>query len=95
MSEGIKSGVNWILRKSKSRMRDKVLTIKVLASPGTPSSRQCPRVKNRCKDLFDHLILPDDHFLQLLLHDLSMLMKLFEDIAEVAGLGGQVEILRI
>jgi len=41
------------------------------------------------KDLFDHLVLANDHLLQLLLHDLPVLAKLFEDVAEVAGFRGQ------
>ena len=45
MSDGIRSGVNWIRLKDTSKMSAKVLTISVLARPGTPSSRQCPRVK--------------------------------------------------
>ena len=45
MSEGIRSGVNWIRLNWMSRMRASVLTINVLASPGTPTSRQWPRVK--------------------------------------------------
>ena len=45
MSEGIRSGVNWIRLNWMSRMRASVLTINVLARPGTPTSRQWPRVK--------------------------------------------------
>jgi hypothetical protein len=45
MSEGIRSGVNWIRLKLTSRIRAIELTIRVLASPGTPTSRTWPRVK--------------------------------------------------
>ena len=51
MSEGIRSGVNWMRLKLTSRISASVLTINVLARPGTPSSRQWPRVKiaaNNC-----------------------------------------------
>ncbi len=42
MSEGIMSGVNWIRRNERLRIFETVLTSKVLASPGTPTSRTCP-----------------------------------------------------
>ena len=49
MSEGIRSGVNWMRLKLMSRIRASVLTINVLARPGTPTSRQWPRVKMAAK----------------------------------------------
>ena len=45
MSEGIRSGVNWIRLKFTSSTFATVLTSSVFASPGTPTSRQCPPVK--------------------------------------------------
>ena len=45
MSDGIRSGVNWIRLKPTSRILAIELTINVLASPGTPTSRTWPRVK--------------------------------------------------
>ena len=45
MSEGIRSGVNWMRLKLRCMMRETVLTSKVFARPGTPTSRQCPRLK--------------------------------------------------
>ncbi len=45
MSEGIRSGVNWIRLKSSDSISARLLIISVLASPGTPSSRQCPPAK--------------------------------------------------
>jgi hypothetical protein len=41
-SDGIRSGVNWTRLKSRSRVRARVLTSSVLATPGTPSSSTCP-----------------------------------------------------
>ncbi len=46
MSAGIRSGVNWMRLKLRFSVRARVLIISVLASPGTPSSRQCPRQKS-------------------------------------------------
>lgn len=42
ISEGIRSGVNWIRLYFKSNVSEIAVTSKVLASPGTPISRQCP-----------------------------------------------------
>src|SRR6266702_5657814 len=42
-SEGIRSGVNWTRLKFRSRVRARVLTSSVLATPGTPSSSTWPR----------------------------------------------------
>lgn len=36
------------------------------------------------KDLLDDLVLSDDHFLQLALHDEPVLTEFFEDVAQVA-----------
>ena len=41
-SEGIRSGVNWIRRKSRERERPNALTSSVLATPGTPSRMTWP-----------------------------------------------------
>ena len=43
MSVGIRSGVNWMRWKERPSTLPKVLTRRVLASPGTPTIRQCPR----------------------------------------------------
>ena len=45
MSDGIRSGVNWIRLKLTSKIFDKELTIRVFANPGTPTSKTWPRVK--------------------------------------------------
>ena len=42
MSAGIKSGVNWMRLNDRFSVSARVRTINVLASPGTPCSRQCP-----------------------------------------------------
>ena len=88
MSEGIRSGVNWMRLKLMSRIRASVLTISVLARPGTPSSRQWPRVKMAANNLLDHVALADDDLLQFLLHQLPMLAEFLQDVSETTGLGG-------
>ena len=45
MSDGIRSGVNWMRLKPTSRILASELTIRVLARPGTPTSRTWPLVK--------------------------------------------------
>src|SRR5262245_40512471 len=49
MSEGIRSGVNWMRLKATSRIWLIELTMSVLARPGTPTSRQWPRVKTAAR----------------------------------------------
>ena len=44
----------------------RVLIISVLASPGTPSSMQCPRLKKRNQQFLDDVVLADDHLGELL-----------------------------
>ena len=47
MSIGIKSGVNWIRPNLSDIVSASLLTIKVLASPGTPMSNPCPRANRQ------------------------------------------------
>ena len=49
MSEGIRSGVNWTRLKDSSMIWLILLTSKVLAKPGTPIKRQCPRVNTAAR----------------------------------------------
>src|SRR5262245_44073497 len=46
MSDGIRSGVNWMRLNDSDRHFDSVLIISVLARPGTPSSMQWPRLNS-------------------------------------------------
>ena len=46
MSEGIRSGVNWMRLKERLEISATVLTSSVLASPGTPTSSTCPRANS-------------------------------------------------
>ena len=45
MSDGIRSGVNWMRLNESSRVRARLEIISVFARPGTPTRRQCPRVR--------------------------------------------------
>ena len=45
MSDGIRSGVNWMRLKPKDIVSASELTSSVLAKPGTPTSKQWPRAK--------------------------------------------------
>ncbi len=46
MSAGTRSGVNWMRANVPPTTRASVSTASVLATPGTPSSRQCPRASS-------------------------------------------------
>jgi hypothetical protein len=45
MSDGIRSGVNWMRWNWRPRQRARLLIMSVLAKPGTPSSITWPRAK--------------------------------------------------
>ena len=45
MSDGIRSGVNWMRLNTRDSVWASELTSRVLARPGTPTSRQWPREK--------------------------------------------------
>ncbi len=49
ISVGIKSDVNWIRLKSRDRVFARLLTISVLARPGTPIITQCPLANKAVK----------------------------------------------
>ena len=66
----MRSGVNWMRLKLKLSVRLRVLIINVLASPGTPSKRQWPRLNETDQQLLDDRRLADDHLGQLV-HDLA------------------------
>ena len=65
MSDGIRSGVNWMRLKSRSRMSARVLMSSVFASPGTPVIRQWPPVNKRDQHLLDDVVLSDDDLAKL------------------------------
>ena len=46
MSDGMRSGVNWMRLNSRSMAREIVRTMSVLARPGTPIMRQWPRANS-------------------------------------------------
>ena len=65
MSEGIKSGVNWIRLKETSRISAKVLTISVFARPGTPSKQTVTAGEDCSKQLFNCVGLSHNDLRQL------------------------------
>ena len=91
MSEGIRSGVNWIRLKPTSRIRAIELTISVLARPGTPTSRTWPAGEDRRQDQLDHLALADDDLVQFGDHDVARVSEFVEELRDpVAGRGHAV-----
>ena len=61
MSDGIRSGVNWMRLNLRLTASASVLISSVFARPGTPRSRQWPPAKQADEDLAAHLLLADDH----------------------------------
>ena len=65
MSEGIRSGVNWMRLKTSPSVCAMVRTIRVLAVPGKPVIRQWPPTNQRDQDLVQHFVLADDDLADL------------------------------
>ena len=88
MSEGIRSGVNWIRLKPTSRIRAIELTISVLARPGHADQQDVAAGEDRRQDQLDHLALPDDDLVQLGDHDVARVSEFVEELRDpVAGRG--------
>ena len=65
MSAGIRSGVNWMRLKLRSRISASVRTSSVLARPGHAGQQAVPAGEQRDQQLIDHLLLADDDLAQL------------------------------
>ena len=65
MSDGIRSGVNWMRLKSRSRISASVLISSVLARPGHAGDQAVAAGEERDQHLLDDLVLPDDDLAQL------------------------------
>ena len=78
MSAGIRSGVNWMRLNDRFSVRASVLIISVLARPGTPSSRQCPRLNRRDQQFLDDLGLADDDLPHLVADGVIGLIEFFD-----------------
>ena len=88
MSEGIRSGVNWIRLKPTSRIRAIELTISVLARPGHADQQDVPAGEDRREDLLDHLALADDDLVQLGDHHVARVAELVEKLRDPVAGGG-------
>ena len=84
MSEGIRSGVNWMRLKPRSRIRGQRADHQRLRQPRHALQQAVPAGEDGGEHLLDHLVLPDDDLLQLLLHDPPMLAKLLQNVAKIA-----------
>ena len=60
MSDGIRSGVNWMRLNLRLIASASVLISSVLARPGTPRSRQWPPARMQIEHFIEHAGLPDD-----------------------------------
>ena len=65
MSDGMRSGVNWIRLKSRSRMSASVLISSVFARPGHAGDQAVAAGEERDQHLLDDLVLADDDLAQL------------------------------
>ena len=78
MSAGIRSGVNWMRLNDRFSVRASVLIISVLASPGTPSSRQWPRLNSAISSSSMTCVLADDHLGKLLANAVDGRRQVFQ-----------------
>ena len=69
-SAGTRSGVNWMRLKLPRTVRASVLTVSVLASPGTPSTSRWPCASMRHQHALQEAVLADDDALDLVEHAL-------------------------
>ena len=66
MSDGIRSGVNWMRLNSRPSVCAMVRTSSVLAVPGMPGDQAVAAHEQGDQHLFEHLVLADDHLAHLL-----------------------------
>ena len=85
MSDGIRSGVNWMRLKPTSRIWLIELTMSVLARPGTPMSRTVAAREDGGEDLLDDLGLADDDAAELGEHLGALLAELGQDLVGAVG----------
>ena len=67
MSDGIRSGVNWMRLNFRSTASASVLISSVLARPGHAAQQAVPAGEERDQDLADHALLTDDRLGELAL----------------------------
>ena len=60
MSDGSRSGVNWIRDSCASRFLARLLIARVLARPGSPSTSRLPLAQEAEQQALDHRLLADD-----------------------------------
>ncbi len=68
MSEGMRSGVNWMRLNWSDMASASERTRSVLARPGTPTQQGVAAAENGNQKALDHFILADDDARQLLAH---------------------------
>ena len=88
MSEGIRSGVNWMRLASRPSTLPSVSTSSVLARPGTPISSRVAAGQDGYECALDHLVLAEDDGRSGFLHALDTLASRFDAADDgVVGLG--------
>ena len=65
MSDGIRSGVNWMRLKVRSSASARVQIISVLARPGHADQQAVAAGEERDQQLLEDLLLADDHLAHL------------------------------
>ena len=87
MSEGIRSGVNWIRLNCDVEDPGQRADHQRLGQARHADQQAVAAGEDGGEDLLDHLVLADDDLLQFLLHQPAVLAELLQDVAEVSGFG--------
>jgi hypothetical protein len=87
MSEGIRSGVNWIRENCRSSAWARLLTSRVLASPGHADEQAVTAGEQADEQQVDHALLADDAAVQLLDQALAAAGERLQGGAIVGGKG--------
>ena len=85
MSDGIRSGVNWMRLKTRPSVCAMVRTISVLAVPGKPGDQAVAADKQRDQNLIEHFFLADDHLADLRQDAVAHRVKAFDALLQFCG----------
>ena len=78
MSEGIRSGVNWMRLKLKPKRLGERGDQQRLGQPRHADEQRMPAAEQRDQQLLDHRLLPDDHLAELRLHVVIRFLQLLD-----------------
>ena len=85
MSDGMRSGVNWMRLKTRPSVCAIVRTISVFAVPGKAGDQAVAADEQRDEDLVEHFFLPDDHLADLREDAVAHRMEAIDALLQLRG----------